>query len=378
MIFLLEIIPIIICLIGIMFFPGLFPWWESIIIILPPLLYIPLKKSFIIDNIGETDYYKGNIVVKAIDYNAWDEIVPRYEKIKINTGEVDNNGDFIFKYRDVLVNEVVYHRQKYVLELLHGDEIEVPYYKYKKVCDTFGTGEVFKNLYRNYYSINGNCFITEWNGMPERSVTYTSTETYKNYVYTSNSIFREKEITKKEAKKNGLFNYPSIIDDDQKTVLGKTITSKEEQLIKYINGNQGVRRNFRIYILFFNDKDIKIAQKQKNYWKGGNPNEVVVCIGLKNKKFNWCDVFSWSEKPVVETAIKDYFVSKKDVDLVKFGNWLNNNLHGWRARDMNDFNYLKPKLTIGEVCKIAFKVLEYSIILSIITSALIFLIKFMI
>jgi uncharacterized integral membrane protein len=48
-------------------------------------------------------------------------------------------------------------------------------------------------------------------------------------------------------------------------------------------------------VLVFKDLPVKAALMQEGYWKGGNKNEFILCIGIKDTSITWAKVISWTE-----------------------------------------------------------------------------------
>jgi hypothetical protein len=129
----------------------------------------------------------------------------------------------------------------------------------------------------------------------------------------------------------------------------------------------GGKRQFRLYILIFKDKSIEISEQQKSYWQGGNKNEFVLCLGYNTKtnKIDWCNPFSWCDKPTLEVATKRYFREHNTLDISKYGDWLANNIKLWKRKQFKDFDYINVEMTDGQTIALFIIILLADIILSI-------------
>ena len=112
----------------------------------------------------------------------------------------------------------------------------------------------------------------------------------------------------------------------------------------------GARKQFRMYVLVFRNQPLEISEKQKSYWQGGNKNEFVICLGYNTKTGNidWCNPFSWCDKPDLEIATKRYFRENPKMNLANYPMWLESHLNLWKRKEFKDFDYIENELTKGQ------------------------------
>ena len=67
------------------------------------------------------------------------------------------------------------------------------------------------------------------------------------------------------------------------------------QLMKW-NAKLGSFKQVHMLICIYKNKSIDAAYYQESYFGGGNKNEVILCIGLRDDKIDWCKVISWTEQ----------------------------------------------------------------------------------
>jgi hypothetical protein len=117
----------------------------------------------------------------------------------------------------------------------------------------------------------------------------------------------------------------------------------------------------------FRDKPVEISEKQKSYWQGGNKNEFILCLGYNTKKgtIDWCNPFSWCDKPELEVATKRYFREHPRMDLSKYPDWLEKHINLWHRKEFKDFDYIKNELTKGQSIGLLIIILVLDILVSI-------------
>lgn len=178
-------------------------------------------------------------------------------------------------------------------------------------------------------------------------IAITEKHRYTNKLRNSNSIFRFEDISLEEASDLGLWDYPEIIRYDMSPILGLDVDSNTDQYFRLLNAYYGARYEIRFFIIFFDSatQGVEIAEKQRAYWKGGNKNEFVICLGISKGRVNWCHAFSWMEEPVLSVKIESYFHSNPELDLMKLHNWLRQHLKDWKRKEFSDFNYVNVSLS---------------------------------
>ena len=74
----------------------------------------------------------------------------------------------------------------------------------------------------------------------------------------------------------------------------------------------GKKKQVQYFVCVWKNKPYSVSDWQQAYWKGGNKNEIIVCIGVDAlNKVTWANVFTWSEKDIVRIKIRDYVLSNK-------------------------------------------------------------------
>jgi len=351
MLIIIYLLPFIISFLLLMFFRKQVTWLEYILLIGVSIIFtLLMKTAFVSFNESDTEYW-GSYVTKITHYDDWDEWIVRTCTRTVHDGydkdghEITHTETYDCSYRD-------YHPERWTYTDNNGDET----YFYNKeefdraMAELNHPSAVFVDMHRDYYTKDGDAQEYHWDGTYQNSKTLTTTHTYTNKIIASRSIFKFEEISNEQAKKLGLFSYPNIRDYDQNPIMGMNFDRQTEKKIRFLNATMGGKSQFRLYILIFKDKPLEISEQQKSYWQGGNKNEFVLCLGYNTKtnKIDWCNPFSWCDKPMLEVATKRYFREHNTLDISKYGDWLKNNIKLWKRKQFKDFDYIDVEMTDGQ------------------------------
>ena len=331
--------------------------WEYAVVLVPSLLlFFALKYSFVYISSLDKEYLS-DLVSKITYYEDWDETVMVTHTRTVSCG----NGKT--RTETYVVPERRYHPKRYVYETVTGETNDVSEDEYKLICYKLNMPAVFKDMHRSYRSKDGDAYITSWNRTRENSYPVTWTHLYQNKVKASSySIFKYGNMSEEEIKENKLFDYPEIKNNDQNPILGFNATDTDIDAVRYLNGYRGPKNQIHVFILCFNNPSLEVAEMQKAYWQGGNKNEFVVCLGVKNNKVIWCNPFSWSDEPMLEVKTRDYFIKYPDINFKDYAEWLDTQIDkNWHRKEFNDFNYLSIELSIGWYIAILIIILCYNV-----------------
>lgn len=331
--------------------------WEYAVVLVPSLLlFFALKYSFVYISSLDKEYLS-DLVNKITYYEDWDETVMVTHTRTVSCG----NGKT--RTETYVVPERRYHPKRYVYETVTGETNDVSEDEYKLICYKLNMPAVFKDMHRSYRSKDGDAYITSWNRTRENSYPVTWTHLYQNKVKASSySIFKYGNMSEEEIKENKLFDYPEIKNNDQNPILGFNATDTDIDAVRYLNGYRGPKNQIHVFILCFNNPSLEVAEMQKAYWQGGNKNEFVVCLGVKNNTVIWCNPFSWSDEPMLEVKTRDYFIKHPDINFKDYAEWLDTQIDkNWHRKEFNDFNYLSIELSIGWYIAILIIILCYNV-----------------
>ena len=113
--------------------------------------------------------------------------------------------------------------------------------------------------------------------------------------------------------------------------------------IDKMNALIGSDEEIRVWILIFRDQNREVAKLQEAHWKGGNKNELVICVGVTGQNdVQWAEVFSWTKKEDLKISIRDYIQDQKQLNLITLRPWLTSEIQSkWERRDFQEFSYLE-------------------------------------
>ena len=340
----LFIIPFIVAVFLLLFFRKETMWWEYLVLIGPSILLMIIIKLIMVSyNQSDTEYL-GDYITKIRHYDEWDEWVHRTCTRTYKSGNTTRTQTYDCSYRR-------YHPEKWTYFNSKGEEYPIFYKEdFDFIKNRFNSPMKFVDMHRKYHRIDGDAQDYYWNGKEETSYTVTEPHTYINKVQKSKSIFGFEEISKKDAKEIGLYDYPYIERNDQLPILSDSIVvdKKEIDAVRYVNGFYGEKYQFRLYVLLFKNQDIEISEKQRSYWVGGNKNELVVCLGFDDEnKIKWCNAFSWCDTPTLEVKTESYFSEKDTLNLVNYTKYVREMLENdeWERKSFEDFDYIRAELS---------------------------------
>ena len=361
-------LPFIISIILLILFRKYIVWWEYICLVGISILFTFLLKSAFIASMEYDTEYLGGYMTKITHYDEWDEWIHRTCTRQVPCG-TDGKGHTRYRTETYDCSYREYHPEcwKYTDNLGREEYFYNKSYFDRAMAELGYPKMVFRDMHRNYYRIDGDAQDYYYDGTPQHVRALVWKHPYQNKILASQSIFKFEEIDDDAADSLGLFRYPRIEDEDQAVILGFRAGKEVHKKYKFINSIYGAKKQFRIYVLVFRNKLVEISEKQKSYWQGGNKNEFVICLGYNTKKgtIDWCNPFSWCDKPELEVATKRYFREHPRMDLSKYPTWLIQNLNLWHRKNFSDFDYIKNELTKGQSIALLVIILLIDVFISI-------------
>lgn len=338
----IYIIPFITALFLLIVFNRKMVWWEYLVLILPSLLFTLITQLIMVSvNSSDTEYL-GGYVNRITYYEPWDEMV------RVRHTRTDSDGEEEVYY----TWEREYHSERYTyVDNESNWEHHLSKKEYETIKKRMGNKAVFRDMHRNYHRIDGDAYDIYWDKTIEHLYDITTPHSYTNKIKASQShtIFKYSDISEEDAKELGLYEYPDINLMNQNPIIGRYASDKDKQRIKYINATYGKTHQFRVYMLFYEGKDIEISEQQKAYWQNGNKNEFVVCLGTQRDSVVWCNPFSWCDEPKLEALTRDYFIQNPKVDIDAYGKWLQSQIPTkWKRKEFSDFEYIHIGLSKGQ------------------------------
>ena len=323
--------------------------WEVLIMFATPVVCVSVGK-LLVDAVQSRDKeYWGGWVTQAEYYEDWNERVNCRHPISCTHPEysTDSKGKrYQSGYKHL--NDGHYHSYDvddhdpyWEVATSNGHSMKVSQQKFEALATRFGN-RAFVELNRSFHTDDGDKYVALWKGERERLEPATTEHSYENRVQASTSIFNFPEIDPRE---NDLYEYPPITEQYyQRCVLGDAgpTTVDGEKRFQELNALLGREKELRLYVLVFRDRGMQAATDQMTYWKGGNKNELVSCVGVDaNSVVQWAYVFSWTEVESIKVEARDFLAGQKALDLTAYAAWLEPVLRErWIRKRFEDFAYL--------------------------------------
>ena len=342
-------------------------WWFYLIMTAMSELILWL----IMRRVSRTEEYLSGYALNIQHHEPWVEKIVRIETYTDSRGHI----------RTRQVVDYIHHPDVWLMSLNTGIEAYIQPDAYDYYRTQWGTPEQWINPPHANCVRGGGGQLYEWNGELDSAATHTYKGLYINYVVNSNSIFRKEHIRRNDVKEYGLIDYP---DFDRRRLETDVIlcspklpewidfSNHSQRAIHLVNAFAGNLHQIHIFVLVFDAaQGVITALKQQAYWKGGNKNEFVVCLGVdfnqpdSKNRYNedsrltvkWSKAFSWCDIPSLESATESYFIENKELDIPPFAEWLRGNINLWKRKEFKDFKYLGVRLSPGRKVLVAISTL---------------------
>jgi len=329
--------------------------WEAGIMVAVPLgLIAGAKGCSEYSQTQDTEYW-GGYVTSAAFYEDWNERVSCRHPIPCSHPEYsrDSNGK---RYQSGWKHandghyhsyDVDYHPEYWEAYTSVQETKDISKATFEKFCAQFGN-RTFVDLHRNYHTKDGDKYVTIFQGEPDKLEPVTVARSYENRVQSSQSVFNFKPVNPADY---GLYQYPPINGFTQQCALGPGATAPVEKKFQYLNATLGAPRQVRLYALVFQNQPIQAAMEQEAFWKRGNKNEFVTCVGVNSDlEVQWAHVFSWTEVEDLKIEARNQIMGMKKLDLATYADWLGPEIQAkWVRKNFQDFNYLTVEPTTSAV-----------------------------
>lgn len=295
--------------------------WELGILVAAPIALIAVSK-FVIETAQVTDTeYWGGWAAKAEYYEDWNERVSCRHPIPCSHRDKDGyslhpNDGYYHAY------DVDYHPPYWQIVDSNGIVVDVSESTFRSLSARWNNRR-FVDLGRSYHTNDGDKYVTAWDQKPETLEAVTTAHSYENRVQASTSILNFKEVEDPAAL--GLYEYPAVNGYTQRQLLGNAgaDTAQAERRLQYWNAVLGRKKQVRMFILVFKNAPLDTAMDQEAYWKGGNKNELVSCVGVDDAYgVQWAYVFSWSKSEDLKVEARNVLATQDALDLPGYIEWL--------------------------------------------------------
>ena len=297
-----------------------------------PALIILICKV-LMGNLGiwDTEYH-GGWTTRAVYEEDWDEYVHQTCTREVASG-TDSNGNTTYTTETYDCSYIDYHPERWWKQDSNGDTHSISKGEYLHLRGLWG-GQT-KTGHHSGYTNSGDIFTTTFDGTDKNMDVVITTHKWVNKVAASNSVFNFPEVDNPD-----VFEYPKPTGTYTPSVLGY----KNCRCFDILNARLGAIKQIRVWVLVYNNKSMAVFEDQKNAWKNGNKNELVLGFGLKDNKVAWANVFSWTEADEFVTGTRSLLEKQigKKINLCSLEKELTPLIKKkWVRKQFIDFDYLK-------------------------------------
>jgi len=198
------------------------------------------------------------------------------------------------QYRTVTKSET--HEPEWWLET-HIGQIHISKATYEEITDKHGWNA--KRGHRpDYDSGDRNDYYSNIKNADEIEYPVNALFRWHNPFTATDSLHVGREIADEEAKKLDLFEYPEAHSHHQsRRILGTDALDmrKWDQMCAVL----GPDKHVNLILLDFGERSLETAVKQRDYWRNGKKNDLVLCVGD-----GWSYVFGWSKTELVKVQLQ--------------------------------------------------------------------------
>lgn len=350
--------PIIAAVISLIWFRHKVTWWEIFIPFAVCMLTAVIFKWGVETSQVSDNEYWGGLGVKAQYYEPWETWVTQQCSREVACGtKTDSKGNtktkYCTEYYDCSYCDE--NSAEYNLVDDQGNSFSISKSYYDELTRRWKSSPHFVELGRSIdYSggcgYDGDLYEVLWDNQVLTSEPTVLEKTYENRVQAASSSFNFPDVSPEEEKLYGLFQYPDVKGYSQDPVLGddsiKWITPYQQllsyKLFSHLNGKWGPLKQAKVWILLFKDKPSLSAKMQEALWKGGNKNEVVICIGLSSQdsRLLWVDAFSWTPNRQLLVDLREDLMSINTYDPVLIHDIVEMRMNSFERKHFKEFSYL--------------------------------------
>jgi len=240
-----------------------------------------------------------------------------------------------------------------------GGKFSVGRQTFDHMCKLWGN-RTFKEMDRRHTSpnrmetshkilIDGDGYETVYDKLFEHTIPICKQHTYENRIQCSKSVFNFRDVPPDVVSTYKLFSYPNENLYSFNPILGHE-NAEASKLLSFHNAHNGATRQIHMMLLVFNGQPQEAALFQEAYWKGGNKNEFVVCVGLKGNAIDWTYVISWTDKQELKIKAARDIKEMREFDAVKVAKYMGENIPKQFVRkQFADFSYIKVRPTMKAI-----------------------------
>lgn len=220
---------------------------------------------------------------------------------------------------------------------------------FERLCRTWGKREKVElnRSIKHHFGCgqDGESYVTNFDGVFEHTQPVVTSHSYENKVRSSKSIFNFQKVDPKDVATYGLVEYRPASLFDYNPIFGISNDSASKRL-SWWNAHLGTYKQVHMNIIVFHNKNISAAEMQRSYWKGGNKNEFIICIGVdNNNKIQWTKVISWTEVEILKLRV-ERSVNAMEFNLPAIVDTMAVNVRKeFKRKEFKDFKYISVEPT---------------------------------
>ncbi len=338
MIWLALLIPLIAIVILVVFYSKHMNIIEYLVVFLVPIICILIGKGCSVSNQTKDTEYWNSYGINAVYEEAWSESWVELETYTTT----DSKGNTEIHTR--LVNKTAYHPEQWTLNDNINSSYSISEKYFNELCVKWGNKK-FKELNRGSHTSHtitkdGDAYVTDYDNIFDHIVSVCKKHNYENRVQCSGSVFNFQKVSKETMTQYGLFDYPKENKFNFNPIMGYHDICASEKLQRF-NALNGKEKQLHMMLLVFMYQPLEAGLFQESYWKGGNKNEFILCVGLSDTNITWTKVISWTENEELKIKTAREIKEMKEFDVVKIVNYMGERIPPMFVRKhFKDFNYI--------------------------------------
>lgn len=277
----------------------------------------------------------GGCATRCEHYEAWNERVQCRHPIYDTETYRDSNGRV--QTRQVFrgyehAYDVDYHPEYWVMNTTLAN-ITVSESTYNDLITRWGKPQ-YRNMHRNYHSIDGDMYYIEWDGDYGTMEPVFVEHTWENRTQTTNTVFKFREI---DNKTTPVYDYPPLNGWSSNNVLGPHNNEAISREYEKLNAMVGINNQCHVWVCTWVNQPQSVGLDQQQYWKGGNKNELVITISTDdNNRPQWAYVFSWMDNQELSYRIRDTIMAQDSLDLIGLNDYLSKEIPTrWKRKEFS-------------------------------------------
>ncbi len=339
------LIPIVVIILLMVFFRKEMVWWEYLITLGIPAVFIIIFKLGIDKMQVDATEYWGGYITQAQYFEAWDEEVPCRHPVYCTrtVGSGKDQHTETYECGRQHSYDVDDHPPYWQIVGSNGEVFGTTQADYRRLVQKFGN-ETFVDLHRSFHSRDGDKYTALFDGDDRRLEAVTTLHTYENRVQAAHSVFNFKEVTDQQKKLFQLYDYPKPLGYRCFGILGNAggCTSCANWKLDFWNGKLGRAKQVRMWVLMYKNQPREAAELQEAYWKGGNKNEFTLAIGVDSAyHVRWAYPISWTGVEDLKVDARNYVSAMDTLNIDKVVDWMGYNVQmRFERKEFKDFSYL--------------------------------------